>query len=140
MYKYPFDSHEQEPNEAGSDSHELKPDEADYANKKRKELADLNKAEAKIERVRQENSLRKTLGVCALWFVGIQLAVCDIVMGIYIIRTMLVNGSVPSEILIGWMTACLVEIIGVLWVIARSLFPFKDRHRDKDAESKYGRQ
>ena len=41
---------------------------------------------------------------------------------------------VPTEVLITWLSSTIVEIIGILWVIARSLFPFHDRHRDAKGE------
>lgn len=118
---------------------ELQDSDIDTANKNRKDRAEAIKAEEEANRIRQENELRKSIGKWALRFVGGQLIICDVVIAIYIIRTMIVSGFVPSEILIGWMGACLVEIIGILWVIARSLFPFRDESRNRDAELKPGK-
>lgn len=83
-----------------------------------------------------ENELRRTLGLTAIKFVAAQLIVCDALLALYVNYTMNMGWSIPNEVIIGWMAASLVEIIGILWVIARSLFPFRDKHRDHDAESK----
>lgn len=83
-----------------------------------------------------ENELRRTLGLTAIKFVAGQLIVCDTVFALYVNYAMNMGWHIPNEVIIGWMAASLVEIIGILWVIARSLFPFRDRHRDRDAESK----
>lgn len=41
---------------------------------------------------------------------------------------------IPTQVIVAWLSATLVEIIGILWVVTRSLFPFHDGLRDKAAE------
>lgn len=96
------------------------------SNLRRKERAEARKAEADAARAEGENELRGMLGRWALRFVGFQIVVCDAVIGAYVASSIVRGETVPQEVLIGWMTSSLVEIIGILWVIARSLFPFKD--------------
>ena len=42
--------------------------------------------------------------------------------------------AVPSNVMVAWMASTFVEVIGILWVITRSLFPFNDAYRDRDGE------
>lgn len=98
--------------------------------------AKARRAIARAEREKDENTLRRILGISAVGFVGFQLLVCNAVISIYVIVLLVRGQDIPSEVLIGWMSSALVEIIGILWVIARSLFPFKDKRRNRDAESR----
>lgn len=86
---------------------------------------------SKADRREQSNKLRAGIGVTATVFVGIQLVTCDVLVYSYVFQA---GKNVDSSVMIAWMSASLVEVIGILWVIARSLFPFHDRHRDKNAE------
>lgn len=85
--------------------------------------------------------MRKSLKKWALVFVAIQLLACDVGMGLYMMQ-MVSNGlvaSISDGVLIAWMSSSLVEVIGILWVIARNLFPFRDNQRDKVAEKEFNR-
>lgn len=108
--------------------------EAESSNRRRAERARARRLEADAARAEGENELREMLGKWALMFVGFQLAACDAVMAGYVIYSAFQGISIPTEVMIGWMTASLVEIIGILWVIARSLFPFRDISRDEISE------
>lgn len=70
----------------------------------------------------------------ALKFVWRQLLASDVIVGAYVLAMLAMQREVPEGIIVGWMTATVVETIGILWVIARSLFPFRDERRDRDAE------
>ncbi len=97
---------------------------------------ELENAKINLEngRLDGENKLRSRLGFTAEALVLGQLTVCDIGIIFYFIYCAYKGWSISGEVIIGWMTASLVEVIGVLWVIARSLFPFRDTHRDKNSE------
>lgn len=116
----------------------LEREDADAVNRNRRQKAKAKKEEEEADRIHRENELRSLVGKVSLAFVAIQLFFFDAVMGIYILVSLFRGDVVPSEILIGWMSACLVEIIGILWVIARSLFPFRDKSRSLEAESGKG--
>ena len=123
------------------DSREEVDDSADEATKtassfnaQRRENAALRKLDAKNTRREQENQLRKKVATWSLWFVLGQLVVTNATIVIYIGFMLAVKKYVPTEVLITWLSSTIVEIIGILWVIARSLFPFHDRHRDKKGE------
>lgn len=116
----------------------LKEDESrtEASNRRREEGAKARKLEADAKRAEDENDLRKMLGKWALRFVGFQIFVCDLIVGVYVGSSVWRGSSVPVEVLVGWMTSSLVEIIGILWVIARSLFPFRDEYRDQSSEER----
>jgi hypothetical protein len=62
----------------------------------------------------------------ALWAMIGQLVVADTV---FVLYAGLGRGwNVPGEVMLGWLTATVVEIIGVVVVVARYLFP-KDGHQ-----------
>lgn len=90
----------------------------------------------RADREEQSIALRARVARWALWFVLGQLVVTNLAIVCYIGWSCWKTKSVPSEILITWLTSTIVEIIGILWVIARSLFPFNDHHRDKEAEQR----
>ena len=56
----------------------------------------------------------------------------------YTAHLMWLQREIPTEVIISWMGATTAEIIGILWVIARSLFPFRDEHRSTDLEKSGG--
>lgn len=63
-----------------------------------------------------------------------QLVITNTTIVAYIVTMLVLKQYVPTEVLITWLSSTIVEIIGILWVIARSLFPFHDRHRDTKGE------
>lgn len=63
-----------------------------------------------------------------------QLVVTNVVVFGYVFFSFWFNHAVPSNVMVAWMTSTFVEIIGILWVITRSLFPFNDAYRDRDGE------
>jgi hypothetical protein len=62
----------------------------------------------------------------ALWAMIGQLVVADTVFVLY--AGLGRDWNVPGEVMLGWLTATVVEIIGVVVVVARYLFP-KDGHQ-----------
>lgn len=103
-------------------------------NARRRENAALRKLDAKNTRREQENQLRKEVATWSLWFVLTQLVITNTTIVAYIVTMLVLKQYVPTEVLITWLSSTIVEIIGILWVIARSLFPFHDRHRDTKGE------
>ena len=45
-----------------------------------------------------------------------------------------------SSILRGILAVTAIVFVGILWVIARNLFPFHDKHRDREAEKQNPKQ
>lgn len=105
-------------------------------NAQRKENARILKLETKNKRREQENQLRKKVATWSLWFVLAQLVITNTTIVVYIAAMLVLKQYVPTEVLITWLSSTIVEIIGILWVIARSLFPFHDRHRDAKGEKR----
>lgn len=91
---------------------------------------------AKAQKKEDENNLRKTLAEKALLYIKWQLIATNVGFILCLILFPFVHYAITSEVFMAWFTATIVEIIGILWVIARSLFPFHDRKRDKKAEKR----
>ncbi|RSX56732.1 hypothetical protein [Bifidobacterium samirii] len=106
---------------------------AEY-NAQRRESAHLRKLDAKNQRREQENQLRVTIAQRIIDFVAGQLVLTNMLAWLYALVMLARHDPIPSEVIIAWLSSTIVEIIGLLWVMARSLFPFRDRHRDNDAE------
>lgn len=113
----------------------IKKAEADKKELENKRI-DLENSKVALEnkKLDGENTLRNRLGTAAIVFVSVQLGVCNIGIIAYFVYCICKGWGIPNEVIVGWMAASLVEVIGILWVIARSLFPFRDSHRDKSAE------
>lgn len=88
----------------------------------------------KADREEQSNKLRDKVATKSLKFVTWQLVVTNVVVFGYVFFSFWFNHAVPSNVMVAWMTSTFVEIIGILWVITRSLFPFNDAYRDRDGE------
>lgn len=106
--------------------HENTADDAKGANKSRKKV--------KTQRAEDNNRLRKLMVHWALLFVGWQIVICDLVMAGYVITELCKNHPIAPQVIMAWLSTSLVEVIGILWVIARNLFPFHDKYRNKKAE------
>lgn len=117
-----------------NDSADEATDTASSFNARRRENAALRELDAKNTRREQENQLRKKVATWSLWFVLAQLVITNTTIVVYIAAMLVLKQYVPTEVLITWLSSTIVEIIGILWVIARSLFPFHDRHRDAKGE------
>lgn len=102
----------------------------------RRDNIEIEKLRAEVTRKRQSNWLRVILAVGALVFVGAQLVASDWLVFKYMNAQLAAGRTLPTEFLIAWLAASLVEVIGILWVIARSLFPFRDKRRNQKAENK----
>lgn len=102
----------------------------------RRDNIEIEKLRAEVTRKRQSNWLRVILAVGALVFVGAQLRASNRLVFQYMNAQLDAGRTLPTEFLIAWLAASLVEVIGILWVIARSLFPFRDKYRDQKAENK----
>lgn len=93
----------------------------------------LEKLKAKNQK--QDLRLRKQLARNATRFVAIQLVVSNIFFGMYLGF----NVSNPSsQVMIAWLASSVIEVIGILAVIARSLFPVPKEPKEKKDEKDSG--
>lgn len=119
----------------GDDPDLADPDSADTGMEESTELA-LEAVRIRLERhklkqLRQDRMLRKSIAAWAIGFVAFQLLFANLSFGFFLWH----NRAEPdASIMIAWLSSTVVEVVGILWVIARSLFPFNDRHRDREAE------
>lgn len=104
-----------------------------------KENEEVKKAKGKNFDKRATTWLRIVIAAVCVIIVALQLYQCDSLIQKYIDSILRIRHDVSSEILIAWMSATVVEVIGLMWVIARSLFPFRDKWRNKKAEKKKGK-
>lgn len=96
---------------------------------KRFERLEGDRREALNERVKDENKLRNKLGNALLLMVGIQLGASDIFLGFF-----MWNNAHTDTVMLAWLSSCVVEVIGIVLVITRSIFPKKNQYADEEAE------
>lgn len=80
--------------------------------------------ELEREHLKQDLELKKRYGNRLLWLVTGQLAVADVVFILYFIVG--AHWNPPEGIIYAWLSATLVELIGVVAVVTRYLFPRRD--------------
>lgn len=81
------------------------------------------KQRAKISKARAENKMRKKFfrwaSRIAGWMVGLNFAV----FGAYLAIQAFAPGKIPDAVMYWWIVATVVEILGIMTIIARHLFP-----------------
>ena len=89
----------------------------------------------KLAQREQDMRLRRKLSDYAIWIVIVQLAVANLFFGFYLWH----NPIDPQPpIMIAWLSSTVVEVVGILWVIARNLFPYRDKSYPKSAKDTRG--
>lgn len=89
-------------------------------------VADLRQRNIKLKHQKQLLKLRKMVARWALWIVVVQLFLANLFFGFYLGF----NLREPNQaIMVAWLTSTVVEVIGILWVIARNLFPYRDKQK-----------
>lgn len=83
----------------------------------------------------QEVELQRKLGSWALTVVSAQLIITNAVMIAFFTIQMLSAQPISDTVLVAWMTTCFAEVLGILWVIARSLYPRRDNMADNKLQS-----
>ena len=97
------------------------------------ETVRLRQQMMKLDQRAQDMKLRKHLAGWAIGFVAAQLLAASLFFGWYLWH----NAQKPEvEIMVAWLSATVVEVIGILWVIARSLFPYKDKRVSSEEPKK----
>lgn len=86
-----------------------------------------NREEVLTQRLKQENNLRRILAYWSLILVTIQVIATNACMVFYFFYESLHSRLINPTIATAWLSTDFVEIVGILWVITRSLFPFNDR-------------
>lgn len=89
----------------------------------------LEKREAALHRLRLDDhkldtGLKKTIGKVAIFVMAAQFFCTNVGFGVYLYWMQWVHLTpVPSAVMIGWFSATLVEIIGLVLVVAKYIFP-----------------
>ncbi|KFF31687.1 hypothetical protein [Bifidobacterium bombi] len=95
------------------------------------------RADLQNKRYEDETGTRKMFSKTALSIVRAQLAATDLVIIAYSGFALWNYHKLDVQIIVAWMVFGLANIIGILWVITRNLFPFRDANRDKKSEKEY---
>jgi hypothetical protein len=81
-------------------------------------------AAVKLRAKQLDVGLKKTLAYFAVGAVALQLVVADLIL----MRWIVFGEAAPSDpVLVAWLSATVVEVIGIVAIVARNLFPGKSR-------------
>ena len=83
---------------------------------------ELSLAALKSRDRKQTISLKRTLAYFAIVAVSVQLLCANVMFALYL-WTPEWRENTPPEVIIAWMSATVVEVIGIVVIIARNLFP-----------------
>ena len=83
----------------------------------------LDKRNEKLKRYRDTSLMREWLGYVILAAVVLQIVVLDVCMSSYVFNNL---KKPDAAIVIAWLTTNFTEIVGILIVVASSIFPFKN--------------
>ncbi len=72
----------------------------------------------------QEHGLRQRYGEWILWILGVQLLVADAVFVVFAWAG--VGWDLPPAVAEAWLVATVVQVVGVVAVVTRHLFPNRD--------------
>lgn len=84
----------------------------------------------KLTKANQRLRLRRLVANWAILFVIIQLISSNVFFWYYMSEN---DFLINPNVVIAWLSACVVEVIGILVVIARSLFPRRDKSSSGDS-------
>lgn len=85
------------------------------------EKEELSKSAIKLRDMTQTSRLRKQLAVFAIVAVSAQLVVANGYFGFYLWKTQ--DAGFEPSVMIAWLTATVVEVVGIVVIVARNLFP-----------------
>jgi hypothetical protein len=74
----------------------------------------------RVRNFAQDISLKKTYATATLIGVGAQLAIADAAFFVYLGDT---SGAVPAAVMDVWLSATVVQVVGIILVITNYLFP-----------------
>lgn len=92
----------------------------------------LRNENAKAANREETIRLRNKVATAAIWFVSIQIGASNVFFGWYLFHN---KESVDHGIMLAWLTASVVEIIGIMGIVAISLFPGKAKRNCTHASS-----
>ena len=84
----------------------------------------------KVRRKKEDIDLRRMIAKFTMWIVVIQIFASNVFMGWYL----WFNKETPDKaIMLGWMSSSVIEIVGIMAIVAGSLFPNK-KQKSKNSE------
>lgn len=91
----------------------------------------LRREETFLQNQQQNLALRKRIANVAMWAVGIQMALANLLFAKYMCA---VSFQPEPVVMISWMTSTVVQIVGIAMVVTRNLFPSRNGDSKKDEE------
>lgn len=86
-------------------------------------------AVVKMRDKEQDIALKKILAWASVAFVAFQLIVANVYFGFYLWHA---REMTPNAIMMAWLSATVIEVIAILGIIARSLFPGRKNRKAQD--------
>lgn len=86
---------------------------------------ELAKATVKLRARDLDVRLKRFLAFFAVIAVSVQLSVADV----YFVRLFVVGQAPSDTVLVAWLSSTVVEVIGIVAIVARNLFPDRTRRR-----------
>lgn len=83
----------------------------------------------KVRRKREDIDLRRMIAKFTMWIVVIQLTASNGFMGWYLWFN---ADKADKAIMLGWMSSSVIEIVGIMAIVAGSLFPNKKSKSNKE--------
>jgi hypothetical protein len=84
---------------------------------------ELSKGSLKLRDRKQNTELRMRLATFAIVVVWVQLVAANIFFGYYLYQALQGTEGLDSTVMIAWLSATVVEVIGIVVIVARNLFP-----------------
>jgi low temperature requirement protein LtrA len=86
-------------------------------------------AVVKMRDKEQDIALKKILAWASVAFVAFQLIIANLFFGFYLWHA---RETTPNSIMMAWLSATVIEVIAILGIIARSLFPGRKNRKPLD--------
>lgn len=96
----------------------------------------LRREKLKLKQRRQHMKQREMFALWAMVLVSLQLVIANTAFLNYLSENI---HDLDASVMIAWLSATVVEVVGIMWVIARNLFPYRDKGVAKpQAGDKFG--
>lgn len=120
------------PDTTRSDNEEIQVYEDDTSTEGTLNAIELRRKDTLVKNQEQNLALRKRIANVAMWGVGGQMVITDVLFGFHLNA---VDFQPDPTVIIAWMTSTVVQIVGIAMVVTRNLFPSRNGDSKKDEES-----
>lgn len=92
----------------------------------------VQREQALLDNQQQDVRMRKHLGYGAMTVVAVQMVAANVFFGWYMVAA---DAKPQPEVMLGWMGMTVVQVIGVILVVTRNLFPPQKPHGKSDSST-----